>query len=233
MSYYYNGKEFFTSIKGSVHDILLWYENPTIVHMTHPHRCYAIFDTSQSFEAWYLNTSPSDRYFDEVILDAPQKMRLDIDTHVRDKITRGRWDEMLHEYQRAMICVFEGAELSPDVLVYESNDEMTGKFSSHMIASDFSFDREVCIGLSAMMYDELDESMRHHMDMGVYKSMQNMRLEGSKKPTTNRYKHLRGHTSISPRLLDGMVSYTSNTKYVQLDVPYDDHMFLGGISDGF
>lgn len=167
-------------------------------------RYFAFFESWEYFAIWYKNLHPEERKFSEVIREGPQKFRLDIDCPV------DKWNVETNVFINHITSILEKVLREKiDVLVYQSIDNDNKKVSFHVIVSNLYFvSSQQCLAVahavrSATHFGEF-------IDMGVYKSLQCFRLEGSTKQRSDRFKYLVGKRDISKRFLDSIITNVSN-----------------------
>jgi len=218
----YYGKSFFRKLESAFAKKSEQDKSNVIIHMTSPYRSFAIFDTHRAFRSWYLSIARSERYFDEVILEGWQKFRVDIDVDSRLNLQKYMWDKIVEEYAHQTRFMLTSLNISQEILIYDSSNSAENKYSCHLVANgcSFSSSRE-CLYLCNLLSENIQEPMRIFLDGGVYKSTQCFRLEGSKKPGTERYKYLCGHDRISPFFLAGMITNVSDTQKMSLQIEED------------
>jgi len=202
----YKGKIFYNAIKTGPLSNILTDNDKCIVQRVddNDRRYFAFFESWEYFLIWYKELRPEERKFSEVIREGPQKFRLDIDCpadkwNVETNIFISHITSILEKVLREKI----------KVIVYQSVDNKNKKVSFHIVISNLYFvSSQQCLAVAHAV-----QSATHFgefIDMGVYKSLQCFRLEGSTKQRSNRFKYLVGKHNISEEFLDGVITNISN-----------------------
>lgn len=151
-------------------------------------RFYLGFSSLDEFERWYVKLPPDERTINEVIRSNTRKLVLDID---------GEQNSLLHMFDferhiRSRIHnVFMTLDIGiPEVILYRMTDGQgewcTKKISYHVVVSNFAFSAHTCLGLCLIL--SLGQAWGKHVDTGVYKGIQCMRIAGSTKYGERRWK---------------------------------------------
>ncbi len=145
-------------------------EGDTIIFCDSLIKCYTSFTSWKEYFSWSDRLPLSVRNFHEVILEGPQKFRVDLDgIDVENK------EEVTIKVVKAIKDLFESVSLIPNIIVYASDGKR--KMSRHIIVSNYLFPSSVhCKAILRRLSIECQ-----YIDVGVYKSFQCFRLEGSTK----------------------------------------------------
>jgi hypothetical protein len=135
-------------------------------------------------------------------------MFYDFEAHVKARIK-----EVLQEF-----------DISPEILVYDMSTEHS--ISYHFIVSNIAFSTKTCQGLCELICK--NQIWEQLVDRGVYKRIQMMRIEGSKKyGTTSIHKP---YIDISKSFIGNVSSITHSYLNINMrekqDVKYNSIMFL-------
>lgn len=159
-------------------------------------RSFTSFTSIDAFESWYMSIPIKCRCFDEVIT-GDRKFILDLDCKNVDGVD---WDEMLYYCKTQIKSHF----FDPDIMIYNSHGNNV--LSSHIIVTNYIMDYNTCYVIADSIYRSLPSLYARYIDMGIYKKMQFMRLEGSRKYLSDRYLYLSGCNDIYDIRLS-MLSY--------------------------
>ena len=225
MSKMYKGKTFYSTIKTGVLSDILTNKDRCIVQRVDDddRRYFAFFESWEYFLLWYKRLLPSERKFSEVIREGPQKFRLDIDCPA------DKWTIETSTFIEHITSVLEKVLREKiDILVYQSIDNNNKKVSFHVVVSNLYFiSSQQCLAVAHAVRSATH--LGEFIDMGVYKSLQCFRLEGSTKQRSDRFKYLVDNCDISERFLDGVLTNISNCSQskihnvcTKLNVPYYD-----------
>lgn len=146
-------------------------------------RKYAIFgDYIDLFNYNKLTPAPKRCFYEIVYQNMAQKPYFDVD------ISREKWnnmteleaDEVIYMLIRVIYRLIPGLERTGKVLVSTCHRE--SKFSYHVIVDDWCFanSKENAYFFTKVM-EEMPEEMRNFFDHGMYKTIQQFRLCGSRK----------------------------------------------------
>lgn len=154
-------------------------------------RAFLRFDSFEDFECWYAKLSPSMRTISEVVTADMRKLVLDIDSPKGPAFDRLlMYDFEKHITSRIHEVFFLLDIGAPDVAVYSMCS--AEKLSYHAVVSNFTFSAQTCLGLCSII--SLGQAWECCADMGVYKGVQFIRIEGSTKYGERRWKRrLAGH----------------------------------------
>lgn len=172
-----------------------------VQHVTANGIHHVYFDSLAHFLTYYATVPMTQRTFNEVVTEGPQKMRVDIDCDG----SMAQWQDLIKSVSTALLTIVP--QSSP--LVFDMSD--TTKQSCHIVLAGVCFDSSThCKILCSKLLDALPPEYAQCIDQGVYKSLQYFRMEGSTKPATHRFKRMT-HSSL-PRhtILDSLIGYTSN-----------------------
>lgn len=152
------------------------------------------------------------RTFSEIIMEGPQKFRLDIDTHIRDPSDMAILVRTITKVLKGILPWW-----IPRVLVYNIVS------SHHIVIPGLSMETSGCCHMVATiiqhkLYRKLPY-VADAIDMGVYKGTQAFRLEGSTKHMQYRWKYLVDTQEISTleTFKEGIIGYTIGCKQVDTD----------------
>lgn len=165
-------------------------------------------------EMYYAHTSlhAVKRTFSEIIMEGPQKFRLDIDIHIRDSSDMTTLVRTVTKVLKGIIPWW-----IPRVLVYNIVS------SHHIIIPGLFMESSGCCHMVAtIIQHKLHRKLPYvanAIDMGVYKGIQAFRLEGSTKHMQYRWKYLVDTQEISAleKFKDGIIGYTVGCKQVDTD----------------
>ncbi len=152
------------------------------------HRFFLNFYSVSEFETWQVTLDPEDRTFNEVVTSDLRKLIIDIDG---PPCALPMFDFERHIESRIR-DVFAALEIgTPDVLMFSMVDAhgeiCEDKLSYHAVVSNFSFSARTCMGLCMIISS--GQAWDKYVDMGVYKTVQCVRMEGSTKFGETRWKH--------------------------------------------
>jgi len=204
---YYHGKRFYYTLRDATSSDI----TSAIVHLTHPVRCYSTFMSWDLFLIWYK--SLIDRHIDEVILEGHQKFRVDIDIPSSHNRGRSFFDDCIKRVCDSIRGIFVCIGLSPVLVVYESRSISTSKHSSHVIVSNYTItSSDECKVIAYLVHALTYEPYNAYIDLSIYKSTQNLRIELSSKPGEYRPKmrSILSDTS-STDIRDGIITSMTNT----------------------
>jgi hypothetical protein len=190
-------------------------------------RFFAGFSSLDNFEAWYKQLDSISRTLNEVITSDMRKLVLDIDNCLEtDHCLSGASESLgraecmwMYDFERHIKSrirhVFSELEIGhPEILVYDICDDTT--ISYHVVVSNMAFSASTCLGLCLLI--STGQVWEHMVDKGVYKSTQNIRIEGSTKYGQIRWKRLCGReeSTPSPSLRKGLLSVISDIQHPDL-----------------
>lgn len=211
----FKGKRFFWRIK----EIKLGDIKSCIVQRIHENgnRSFSTFDDWNVFYDWYIKVNPSNRTFSEVILDVPQKFRIDVDAADVDKNILLR--VVLDSFKKVLSII---SDENAEIITYDSSSE--SKISFHFIAHGISSNSEGCSEV-ARFVSYLCEDYGKFIDISVYKKFQCFRLEGSSKmESPRRYKNLlllpemKRVQGISNNFFKGLITDVRECQYISVDL---------------
>jgi hypothetical protein len=183
-----------------------------VQQVTHHGRYHIYFSSLASFLVYYATIPREERTFNEVIVDGPQKMRIDIDSTLH--MTECSWNTLIELVSRTLQALIPDGVL----LIYDMSDE--AKRSCHVIVDGIHLESSShCKYLCSQVVSSIPDEYRYTIDMGVYKSLQYFRMEGSTKLCTTRYKILDIERCKDPHtILDSLVAYVTNSKLMTLNI---------------
>lgn len=175
-------------------------ETQVVIHTEYPYRHFLVFDSYDHFASW-ANKQPLDqRCYHEVVRTDVRHMFIDVDAA---DIPRADWDTATARFVEAFKEVIfnqSGYNLNKcDMALVSSSGYSTlkqaDKYSLHIRAVDYSASAASCLYLAQMIAQFLGEWGRY-VDLGVYKSTQNVRCVGSTKLGDNRHSVILNPTDI-------------------------------------
>lgn len=167
-------------------------------------RCFSAFSSVEDFKGWYRGLLSSERTVSEVVFSRSRKLFLDIDSPRSDsEMGVFRMYDFVRHVRSRIMYVFAELDIGyPEVLSYDICDD--SKISYHFVVQNFLFSAETCLGLCMLVSEgQVWESLA---DVGVYKRIQSIRVEGSTKYGEKRWKRLYGPEPPTYRLECGLVS---------------------------
>ena len=202
----FKGKRFFKRmIKGELNNILKKGDKCVVQRVTEESISYTLFDSWKCFELWYRSLNDDERTFSEVITEGPQKFRLDIDCPKDKWVFLSKYDVLYP------LCNLIKQLLGHSIilLIYESVDPEKNKYSFHIVVQNVFFNSSI---QCAMVANIIKSRFKYSdlIDNKVYKSLQCFRLEGSRKPDSQRFKYILGTNNISKYFLEGIISNIEN-----------------------
>jgi hypothetical protein len=148
-------------------------------------RAFLRFDSFGDFECWYTKLSPCMRTISEAVTTDMRKLVLDIDSPKGPALDRLlMYDFEKHVTSRIHEVFFSMDIEVPEVVMYSMCS--AEKLSYHAVVSNFLFSAQTCLGLCSII--SLGQAWECCVDMGVYKSVQFIRIEGSTKYGEHRWK---------------------------------------------
>lgn len=177
---------------------------------------YLVCDTVEEFYAYYSAKDPSSRTHFEVINDSfsPQKLKIDIDGRIGDNDMAYVLKVMRRLFRRLTMH-------KPELLVYDIST------SHHIVVANIAFPTAGCCEMLANVVRE-KVAKRYPtasslIDVGVYKSVQMFRVEGSTKYGQRRWKYLDGTRKLSPieTFKKGLISYVDDCHLIGIDTVVD------------
>lgn len=181
------------------------YNDKDIIIHRNDKRSFTSFSSIESFTSWYLTIPSQYRCFDEVVTSY-RKFILDIDCRDVDSID---WDTMIYYCKSQIMSHFN----DPNIMIYNSHS--TDILSSHIIVTNYMMDYNMCYSIASSLYDSIPVLYSRYIDMGVYKKVQFMRLEGSRKQSSNRYLYLSGCNRISDLRISMLGYATEGSTYIE------------------
>ncbi len=170
-------------------------------------RFFLNFTSSHSFETWYGKLPDGEKTINEIIMTDRRKLIVDIDDDPHADLS-------LFDFERHVKSriheVFANMDIgSPEVIMYKMTNEHGDeeKLSYHAVVSNFSFDARTCMGLCVIISS--GQVWDNCVDIGIYKSVQSIRVEGSTKFGTNSWKRACSMASFQ----QGLISNISGTTY--------------------
>lgn len=150
-------------------------------------RFFINFCSADDFESWYVGIPHNDRTMNEVVMSDTRKLVVDIDG--------GHDNLLMFDFERHVPSrireVFAMLEIGvPDVIMYRMTDEFGevshDKLSYHAVVSNFRFSAKTCMGLCMIIAS--GQVWDNCADIGIYKAVQCVRMEGSTKFGEKRWK---------------------------------------------
>ena len=206
ISMIFKGKRFFKKMsEGDLSNMLRKEDKCIVQKVTEESISYALFDSWKCFEIWYKSLSINERTFSEVITEGPQKFRLDIDCPKDKWVFLSKYDLLCPLYNLLKQILGHSVKL----LIYESIDPEKNKYSFHIVTKNIFLDSSTqCATIANIIKSRF--AYKDLIDSSVYKSLQCFRLEGSRKPNSQRFKYIIGTNSISEYFLEGIISNIEN-----------------------
>lgn len=176
-----------------------------IIHRTDL-RSFTGFNSYDDLIDWYMGLKSDERYFDEVII-GPRKIILDIDS--KDDLDNNVWNYMLECY----ISQLRSLLYKPSIMIYTSNGENIK--SAHIIVTNYYTINGIhSYSIAYEISRSIPSEFTKYIDLGIYKETQFMRIEGSRKPCTNRFLYLDG------------INYIYDLRYSLLGYIHGCHQYI-------
>ena len=170
-------------------------------------RFFLEFSSSDEFEQWYTKLAPEEKTMNEVIVSDARKLIIDIDDPEDYKLANilSFYDFEVHLTSRIQDVFMALGIGNPQIIIYDMCDDY--KISYHAVITNFIFSASTCKGLcmiiaSGQIWDKC-------VDVGVYKTVQSVRVEGSTKYGEHRCKN-RANNHHLP-FASGLLSDTNKT----------------------
>jgi len=160
---------------------------------------YCLFSNLAQYYDYYLNLNEENRTMFEIIIgNKLQKPKFDIDINLNEiNINPDQWENLgqnvLSFFIQSLLISMPNLDLSKDVIVCTSHNlnrnDPKPKLSYHIILPFYHHINNI---QSKAFYDKvllnIPNDYKQYIDHSVYKSVQQFRLLGNKKPNTNRIK---------------------------------------------
>ena len=171
-------------------------------------RFFLNFESSKDFESWYVGVPAEDRTANEVVLSDFRKLFIDIDVDPHDDLM-SMFDFERHVSSRIREVFWELDIGEPSIIVYRMTDEhgypCDTKLSYHVVVSNYRFSARTCRGLCMIISS--GQVWEACADIGVYKTVQCVRIEGSTKYGERRWKWATSDVDFH----SGLVSHLDGT----------------------
>lgn len=149
-------------------------------------RFFLNFISFYNFKEWYDKLEDKDKTINEIVFTDKRKFILDIDDNAYIDLS-------LFDFERHVTSrirdVFASLDIgNPEVIIYKmtDKDDRETKLSYHAVVSNFSFDTRTCKGLCIILSS--NQVWDKCVDIGIYKNLQFIRMEGSTKFGKNSWK---------------------------------------------
>jgi hypothetical protein len=163
-------------------------------------KSFSKFASYLSFDAWMRKVCPEERHFYEVITNSClQKPYFDIDLKIPGKYSEqyvADIENSVSRLARVASSAARGARVAPKSLVFSSNSRE--KLSYHIvidgiacISHEENKDFAAFVLSQFRIESEFDKEVVAAVDRGMYKSLQQLRILGSRKIGTDRTKRAR------------------------------------------
>jgi len=191
-------------------------------------RLFTLFDTPQELEEYITDTQKNKRFFYEVIKNREQKPHFDIDVDL-NLYKNIDPDDLIKNILESILTVTKEYDiiLDPirDILIYSSNGPK--KLSYHIIIDNYyHINHKEAGAFYLKVRSKVRKIYIDLIDSKVYSSLQQFRLLGSTKASTNRYKIFvqRGEYIPKNELTSSLISYTVGGKELPhfLDIEDED-----------
>ena len=187
-------------------------------------RFFLEFASCDEFEQWYTTLAQEEKTMNEVIMSDTRKLIIDIDDPEDYRLANilSFYDFEVHLTSRIQNVFMALGIGNPQVIIYDMCDDF--KISYHAVVANFTFSAKTCKGLcmiiaSGQIWDKC-------VDVGVYKTVQSVRVEGSTKFGEHRWKNRTNNLHLP--FASGLLSDTNNTieSHVTCDVlPTYKHVY--------
>ena len=181
---------------------------PFIVSVDRGNRRFFLeFASSDEFEQWYMTLAPEEKTMNEVIVSDFRKLIIDIDDPDDYKLANqlSFYDFETHVTSRIREVFMVLGIGEPHIIVYDMCDDF--KISYHVVVTNFTFSARTCKGLCMIICS--NQIWDKCVDVGVYKTVQSVRVEGSTKYGQCRWK-IRTNNNHLP-FASGLLSNNDNT----------------------
>jgi hypothetical protein len=170
-------------------------------------RFFLEFASSDEFEQWYMTLAPEEKTMNEVIVSDVRKLIIDIDDPDDYKLANqlSFYDFEAHVTSRIREVFMVLGIGNPHIIIYDMCDDF--KISYHAVVTNFTFSARTCKGLCMIICS--NQIWDKCVDVGVYKTVQSVRVEGSTKYGQHRWK-IRTNNHHLP-FASGLLSNTDNT----------------------
>ena len=197
--------------------IKIHYKIPTVTHYTSStfivsvdrgnRRFFLEFGSSDEFEQWYTTLAPEERTMNEVIVSDARKLIIDIDDPDDYKLANQLlfYDFEAHLTSRIREVFMVLGIGDPHIIIYNMCDDF--KISYHAVVANFTFSAKTCKGLCMIIAS--NQIWDKCVDVGVYKKVQSVRVEGSTKYGQRRWKKRTSNHHLP--FASGLLSNKSNT----------------------
>ena len=179
-------------------------------------RFFLEFASSDEFEQWYMTLAPEEKTINEVIVSDARKLIIDIDDPEDYELANKL---LFYDFKRHLIFRIKEVFMimgigNPHIIIYDMCDDF--KISYHAIVTNFTFSAMTCKGLCMIIAS--DQIWDKCVDVGVYKSVQSVRVEGSTKHGEHRWKRRTNNHHLP--FASGLLSNNNNTtkSYIKCNI---------------
>ena len=170
-------------------------------------RFFLEFASSDEFEQWYMTLAPEEKTINEVIMSDSRKLIIDIDDPDDYKLANqlSFYDFETHVTSRIREVFMVMGIGEPQIIIYNMCDDV--KISYHAVVTNFTFSAITCKGLCMIICS--NQIWDKCVDVGVYKKVQSVRVEGSTKYGQHRWKNRTNNHNLP--FASGLLSNNDNT----------------------
>jgi hypothetical protein len=170
-------------------------------------RFFLQFASSDEFEQWYVTLAPEEKTMNEVIVSDARKLIIDIDNPEDYNLANILlfYDFEVHLISRIRDVFMALGIGDPHIIIYNMCDDF--KISYHAVVANFTFSAKTCKGLCMIIAS--DQIWDKCVDVGVYKTVQSVRIEGSTKYGEQRWKNRTNNHHLP--FASGLLSNNNNT----------------------
>ena len=170
-------------------------------------RFFLEFASSDEFERWYMTLAPEEKTMNEVIMSDARKLIIDIDDPDDYELANqlSFYDFEAHVTSRIREVFMILGIGDPHIIIYDMCDDF--KISYHAVVTNFTFSARTCKGLCMIICS--NQIWDKCVDVGVYKTIQSVRIEGSTKYGQRRWKNRTNNHHLP--FASGLLSNNDNT----------------------
>lgn len=170
-------------------------------------RFFLEFPSSDEFEQWYMTLAPEERTMNEVIVSDARKLIIDIDDPDDYELANqlSFYDFEAHVTSRIREIFMVLGIGDPHIIIYDMCDDF--KISYHAVVTNFTFSARTCKGLCMIICS--NQIWDKCVDVGVYRTIQSVRIEGSTKYGQHRWKNRTNNHHLP--FASGLLSNNDNT----------------------
>lgn len=214
---YIYGKKFYRTLEelGSTR------ANFPVVIQNFRYKNYTSFSSYNLFYDWYKTLTPREKTFAEMIVRPSRKIAIDIDGDWTSSDQKPDLEVVINDITNFFLEHDLG---KPELIVYDIGGVRGGlrKCSYHLvISSHVVSDPMIALAMVKDLVGSSKDPWVKLVDLGVYKTRQGFRLEGSRKWDEPRWKYRVDHDGISDRdtFRQGMLSSTQDLIPVHYQIP--------------